>query len=91
MNNKVREQQYGNRYQVLYIPPLSTIAESDFHACQERIGLQPTKIDQDVRTRWRSSHSMAEQLVYNKEAVLEMDKNPAYKDPGEISVFISRC
>ena len=37
MNNKVREQQYGNRYQVLYIPPLSTIAESDFHACQERI------------------------------------------------------
>ena len=34
---------------------------------------------------------MAEQLVYNKEAVLEMDKNPAYKDPGEISVFISRC
>ena len=78
----------GTKY---YIFHHSTIAESDFHACQERIGLQPTKIDQDVRTRWRSSHSMAEQLVYNKEAVLEMDKNPAYKDPGEISVFISRC
>jgi hypothetical protein len=61
----------------------STIAESDFHACQQRVGLEQTKIDQDVRTRWRTSHSMAEQLVYNKEAVLEMDKNPAYKNPGE--------
>ena len=26
---------------------------------------------------------MGDQLVYNKSAVLEMDKNPAYKDPGE--------
>lgn len=61
----------------------STIGESDFQACQKRVGLSETKIDQDVRTRWRSSHNMAEQLVYNKEAVLEMDKNPAYKKPGE--------
>ena len=26
---------------------------------------------------------MGSQLVYNKPAILEMDKNPAYKDPGE--------
>ena len=60
-----------------------TIGEADFHACQERVGLEQTKVDQDVRTRWRSSHNMGDQLVYNKSAVLEMDKNLAYKDPGE--------
>ena len=39
---------------------------------------------QDVRTRWRSSFTMAEQLLFNKDAVLEMDKNPAYRNPGEV-------
>ena len=61
----------------------STIGEADFHACQKRVGLAEDKIDQDVRTRWRSSHDMGDQIVYNMSAVLEMDKNPAYKDPGE--------
>ena len=27
--------------------------------------------------------SMGEQLVVNKPAITEMDKNPAYRDPGE--------
>jgi len=62
---------------------VSTIAESDFHACQRKCGLPEEKVDQDVRTRWRSSHAMADQLVYHKSAVLEMDKNPSYKDAGE--------
>ena len=62
----------------------STIGQSDFHSCQERMGLPQTKINQDVRTRWRSSHSMGEQLMANKPAVLEMDKNPTYKDSGEV-------
>ena len=62
---------------------VSPIAEADFHACQKRKGLGETKIDLDVKTRWRTAHNMSEQLVYNKPAILEMDKNPAYKDPGE--------
>ena len=61
----------------------SLIGEGDFHACQERVGLPETSIDQDVRTRWRSSHNMGEQLLNNKSAVLEMDKNPAHSKPGE--------
>ena len=62
---------------------LSATAESDFHACQRRVGLAETQIELDVKTRWRTAHNMGEQLVYNKAAVLEMDKNTAYKDPGE--------
>ena len=59
----------------------STIGEHDFHVCQLRVGVEPTKIDQDVKTRWRSSYSMGNQVVYNKMAILEMDKE--HKDPGE--------
>ena len=62
----------------------STNAQHDFHQCQERAGLQQHKIDQDCPTRWRGSHMMADQLVYNKPAVLEMDKDPAYKESGEV-------
>jgi hypothetical protein len=62
---------------------VSPIAEADFHACQKRCGLPQTKIDMDVKTRWRTAHNMGEQLIENKPAILEMDKNPAYKDPGE--------
>ena len=62
----------------------STIGLSDFHSCQKRVGLEEWKIDMDVKTRWRSSHNMADQLVYHKSAVLEMDKNPRYKDPAEV-------
>ena len=62
---------------------VSPTAESDFHACQKKMGLPETKIDLDVKTRWRTAHNMGEQLLYNKAAILEMDKNPAYKDSGE--------
>ena len=62
---------------------VSVNAEDDFHRCQKAAGLEQTKIDMDVKTRWRSAHSMGSQLVYNKPAILEMDKNPAYRDPGE--------
>ena len=62
---------------------VSPTAESDFHACQKKVGLAQTQIDQDVKTRWRTAYMMGEQLTYNKPAVLEMDKNPAYKDPGD--------
>jgi hypothetical protein len=62
---------------------LSPTAEADFHACQQACGLAQTQIDQDVKTRWRTAHKMGQQLFYNKLAVLEMDKNPGYKDPGE--------
>jgi hypothetical protein len=62
---------------------VSPIAEADFHACQKKCGLAQTKIDLDVKTRWRTAHNMGEQLLFNKQAILEMDKNPAYKDPGE--------
>jgi hypothetical protein len=57
-------------------------AEDDFHAFQKKAGLSQTRIDLDVKTRWRTAHNMGEQLVHNKPAILEMDKNPAYKDPG---------
>jgi len=62
----------------------STIGLADFHACQSRVGLEQRSIEQDVVTRWRSSHAMGDDLVYNKSAVLEMDKNPKYKEPGEV-------
>ena len=62
---------------------VSTNALYDFHQCQKECDLKEQQVDQDVRTRWRSSHAMADQLVYNKAAVLEMDKKPAYKDAGE--------
>jgi hypothetical protein len=62
---------------------VSVNAEDDFHGCQKKAGLKQTKIDLDVKTRWRTAHNMGEQLVYNKPAILEMDKNPAYRDPGE--------
>ena len=62
---------------------MSPLAEADFHKAQEACGLAQTKIDQDVKTRWRTAHNMGEQLIYNQRAILEMDKNPAYKNPGE--------
>ena len=62
---------------------VSTIAEADFHKAQKHCSLAETKIDLDVKTRWRTAHNMGEQLVYNKAAILQMDKNSAYKDPGE--------
>ena len=61
----------------------STIGMSDFHACQKRVGLEEVKIDQDVKTRWRTAHNLGDQLVYNRTAVLEMDKDPKYKVAGE--------
>lgn len=61
----------------------SVNAADDFHRCQLAAGLEKTKIDLDVKTRWRTAHSMGGQLVYNKPAILEMDKKPNYKDPGE--------
>ena len=62
----------------------STIGLADFHACQSRVGLEQRSVEQDVVTRWRSSHAMGDDLVYNKSAVFEMDKNPKYKEPGEV-------
>ena len=62
---------------------VSLNAQSDFHACQKRQQLPETMIDLDVKTRWRTAHNMGEQLVFNKPAITEMDKNPAYKDAGE--------
>lgn len=62
---------------------VSVNAAEDFRRCQRAAGLAQTKIDLDVKTRWRSAHNMGSQLVYNKPAILEMDKNPSYKDPGE--------
>tara|TARA_B110000027_G_scaffold129065_1_gene150191 strand:- start:176 stop:1351 length:1176 start_codon:yes stop_codon:yes gene_type:complete len=56
---------------------------ADFHTCQKRVGLAENSIPQDVKTRWRTAYQMAEAIVYNKSAVLEMDKDPKYKDPGE--------
>ncbi len=63
---------------------VSTNAKADFNDCQRRVGHEEESIDLDVRTRWRTSHNMADQYVYHKVAVLKMDKNPAYKDPGDI-------
>ena len=74
---------YGHGRGIVGYLHVSPIAESDFHACQKRCGLPQTKIDLDVKTRWRTAHDMGDQLVYNKPAVLEMDKNAKYKDPGE--------
>ena len=62
---------------------VSPTALSDFHACQKKVGLAQTQIELDVKTRWRTAHNMGDQLIFNKAAALEMDKNPAYKDPGE--------
>ncbi|KOO30194.1 zinc finger bed domain-containing protein 1-like protein [Chrysochromulina tobinii] len=62
----------------------STIGLSDFHVCQKRVGLEMTTIDQDVKTRWRTAHNMADELTYNKSAVQEMDKDPKYKEAGEV-------
>ena len=62
----------------------STIGLADFHACQKRVGLAENVIEQDVKTRWRTAHNMADEITYNKSAVLEMDKDPKYKDPGEV-------
>ena len=62
---------------------VSVNALDDFHGAQRKCGLPQTQIDLDVRTRWRTAHSMGDQLVHNKDAILEMDKNPTYRDPGE--------
>jgi hypothetical protein len=62
---------------------VSPKAEADFHKAQDAHDLAQTKIDLDVRTRWRTAHDMGDQLQHNKPAILEMDKNPSYKDPGE--------
>ena len=62
---------------------VSPNALSDFHDCQKRVGLPEEQIELDVKTRWRTAHNMADQLVFHKSAVQEMDTKPAYKDPGE--------
>ena len=62
---------------------VSAKATDDLHKAQRKCGLPERTIDQDVRTRWRSAHDMARQLVSNKAAIFEMDKNPSYKVPGE--------
>ena len=61
----------------------SLIAESCFHDCQRHFGLPETKSDQDVRTRWRSSYKMAEQVVYNKRVILKMNCRPSIREAGE--------
>ena len=63
---------------------LSVNALDDFHGAQKTLGLPQTQIELDCATRWRSAHSMAAQLQYNKEAVLLVDKLPAYRDVGEV-------
>ena len=62
---------------------VSVNAQHDFHQCQKRQKLPQTMVDLDVKTRWRTAHNMGEQLVFNKPAITEMDKNLAYKDAGE--------
>ena len=61
----------------------SLIAESCFHDCQRNVGLPENKIDQDVRTRWRSSYKMAEPVVYNKCIILEINGRPSSREASE--------
>ena len=63
---------------------LSVNCLDDFHTAQESVNLPQNQIELDCPTRWRSAHAMASQFVYNKDAVLELDKHPAYRDPGEV-------
>ena len=62
---------------------VSVNALDDFHTAQRACDLEETQIDLDCKTRWRTAYMMGEQLVYNKGAILEMDKNPTYKVAGE--------
>ena len=75
---------YGHGRGIVGYLHVSPKAEADFHAAQAACDLAQTKIDQDVKTRWRTAHGMGDQLLYNKPAILEMDKNPSYQNPGEV-------
>ena len=51
------------------------------HACQKSAGVPTDRLLQDVKTRWRSGHSMANSLRINNEALLLFDvKN---RDPAK--------
>lgn len=52
----------------------STIASSDLGVCQKQCGKKHTsRIHQDVVTRWRSTHTMCEDLRNSQEAILLFD------------------
>ena len=47
------------------------------HACQKSAGVPENRLTQDVKTRWRSAHAMANTLRINSEAMLLYDiRNP---------------
>ena len=51
--------------------------EKGLHACQRLSGVPETKLTQDVKTRWRSTHAMTEALRANQEPLLLYDvRNP---------------
>lgn len=51
--------------------------EIGLHACQELARVPTNTLTQDVKTRWRSSHDMANTLRINQEALLLYDvRNP---------------
>ena len=62
---------------------LSVNCLDDFHGAQKRVGLPENQVELDCPTRWRTAFKMGSQLIYNKEAILLVDKMPAYRDVGE--------
>ena len=51
------------------------------HACQRSAGVPESRLTQDVKTRWRSTHAMADALRVNQEPLLLYDvRNPAAAD-----------
>ena len=55
-----------------------TEVEVGLHACQKNAGVPENRLTQDVKTRWRSAHAMANTLRINNEAMLLYDiRNPA--------------
>ena len=51
------------------------------HACQRSAGLPESRLTQDVKTRWRSTHAIADALRVNQEPLLLYDvRNPAAAD-----------
>ena len=62
---------------------VSPNAAHDFREAQAKCQLPQVTINQDVKTRWRTAHDMGQQLCTNKAAIMELDKNPSYKTPGE--------
>ena len=54
-----------------------TETDVGLHACQKMCGAPENRLTQDVKTRWRSSHAMANTLRINNEALLLYDvRNP---------------